>query len=110
MMHDEEPLADDAGLSRDERPSRSSRKRAALAAQKLGEALVHLKPAELDALGLPEELRSALAEARRLKSRAALARQRQYIGRLMRDVDPEPLERALAARPGSRAPRAKMPR
>ena len=110
MRHDEEPFADEDAAERAERPSRSARKRAALAAQKLGEALVHLKPVELDALGLPEELRAALAEARRLTSRAALARQRQYIGRLMRDVDPEPLERALAARPGSRAPRAKMPR
>ena len=56
------------------------------------------------------QTRAALAEARRLTSRAALARQRQYIGRLMRDVDPEPLERALAARSGARTPRAKMPR
>jgi ribosome-associated protein len=94
----------------EERPSRSARKRAALAAQKLGLALLGLKATELDALELPEELRTALAEARRLTSRAALARQRQYIGRLMRAVDPEPLERALAARPGQRPPRAKMPR
>jgi ribosome-associated protein len=110
MAREEDPFEEVEKLPRDERPSRSSRKRAALAAQKLGEALLQLKPAELDALGLPEELRAALAEARRLTSRAALARQRQYIGRLMRDVDPEPLERALAARPGTRLPRAKMPR
>jgi ribosome-associated protein len=110
MWQDQEPIEDAGEDERAERPSRSSRKRAALAAQKLGEALLQLKPVELDALGLPEELRAALAEARRLTSRAALARQRQYIGRLMRDVDPEPLERALAARPGTRLPRAKMPR
>jgi ribosomal 50S subunit-associated protein YjgA (DUF615 family) len=35
-------------------------------------------------------------EAQRLRSRAALARQRQYIGRLMREVEPEILERAEA--------------
>jgi ribosome-associated protein len=109
-MQDEGPIEDEAEPGRAERPSRSARKRAALAAQKLGESLLHLKPAELDALDLPDELRTALAEGQRLRSRAALARQRQYIGRLMRDVDPEPLERALAARQGSRAPRAKMPR
>jgi ribosome-associated protein len=110
MMRDEEPFEDAAEAARGERPSRSARKRAALAAQRLGVALLQLRPAELAVLELPEELRAALAEAHRLTGRAALARQRQYIGRLMRDVDPEPLERALAARAGSRPPRAKMPR
>ena len=32
-----------------------------------------------------------------MKSVQALSRQRQYIGRLMRDVDLEPLEKALEA-------------
>ena len=109
-MQDKEPLEDGAAAGHDERPSRSARKREALAAQKLGESLLGLKPVELDALDLPEELRAALAAARRLTSRAALARQRQYIGRLMRDVDPEPLERALATRQGPGTLRAKMPR
>jgi ribosome-associated protein len=108
MQHDDESAATEAG--RGERPSRSARKRAALAAQKLGVALLALRPEELDALDLPAELRTALDEARRLRSRAALARQRQYIGRLMRAVEPEPLERALAARAGARPARAKMPR
>ncbi|MCC7462129.1 MAG: DUF615 domain-containing protein [Gammaproteobacteria bacterium] len=109
-MQDEEPIENGAEDGRAERPSRSARKRVALAAQKLGESLLRLKPLELDALDLPEALRAALAEAQRLTSRSALARQRQYIGRLMRAVDPEPLERALAARQGQRPPRAKMPR
>jgi ribosome-associated protein len=106
-MHDQDHL-DDAEAERALRPSRSARKRAALAAQKLGVTLLALKPAELDALALPEELRAALEEARRLTSRAALARQRQYIGRLMRAVDPAPLERALAARSGQKPPRARI--
>jgi ribosome-associated protein len=108
MQDEKQSDAADAGW--EERPSRSARKRAALAAQRLGVTLLELRQVELDALDLPEELRAALTEARRLTSRAALARQRQYIGRLMRAVDPEPLERALAARAGARAPRAKMPR
>ena len=37
-------------------------------------------------------------EARRITSRAALVRQRQYIGKLMRGVDLEPIRAALAAR------------
>jgi len=67
-----------------------------------------MRPAQLRALQLPETLLEALLEAQRLRSRVALARQRQYIGRLMREVDAEPLERALAE--FSRSGDAKMPR
>ncbi len=79
-------------------PSKSARKRAAHAAQDLGEALIGLPDAELDALGLPERLRDAIALARTITSRAGLSRQRQYIGKLMRDLDLAPIEAALAAR------------
>ena len=81
-----------------ERPSKSARKRAAHAAQDLGEALIGLPDGELDALALPEELAAAVREARRITSRAGAARQRQYIGKLMRGLDPEPIRAALAAR------------
>lgn len=81
-----------------ERPSKSERKRAAHAAQDLGEALIRLRDAELDALGLPERLTEAVREARRITSRAAGARQRQYIGKLMRETDLEPIRATLAAR------------
>lgn len=81
-----------------ERPSKSQRKRDAHAAQDLGEELIRLRDAELDALGLPERLSDAIREARRIRSRAGGARQRQYIGKLMREIDPEPIRTALAAR------------
>lgn len=81
--------------------SRSERKRRAEALQKLGVRLTELRPAQLDSLQLPAELVSAIEEARRLRSRAALARQRQYIGRLMRELDTEVAERVLAAVTGS---------
>ncbi|HEV2229740.1 MAG TPA: ribosome biogenesis factor YjgA [Steroidobacteraceae bacterium] len=80
------------------RPSKSARKRAAHAAQDLGEALIGLPDGELDALALPEELVAAVRAARRITSRAGGARQRQYIGKLMRALDPEPIRAALAAR------------
>ena len=80
------------------RPSKSARKRAAHAAQDLGEALIRLRDPELDALDLPERLREAVRAARHIKSRAGGARQRQYIGKLMREVDVEPIRAALAAR------------
>ena len=78
-----------------DRPSRSARKRAAEYMQKLGVRLVNLRESQLDALELPEELRTALREARRLRGQSALARQHQYIGRLMRALDPTPIEAAL---------------
>jgi ribosome-associated protein len=79
-------------------PSKSSRKRAAHAAQDLGEELIRMRDSELDSLDLPESLVDAVREARRITSRGGLARQRQYIGKLMRDVDPEPIHAFLASR------------
>jgi len=90
-MTDEDP-------SEDLRPSKSARKRAAHAAQDLGETLIALRDAELNALGLPERLHDAIVLARTIRSRAGLARQRQYIGKLMRDMDLQPIEVALAAK------------
>jgi ribosome-associated protein len=91
-----------------ERPSRSARKRAAEALQKLGVRLLELKDTELLALTLPEELLAAVREARRLKRGPAQARQRQYIGKLMRDVDPLPIEHALALRNSNPLHRVKV--
>jgi len=82
----------------DARPSKSARKREALAAQRLGEELIGLTDADLDALALPELLVDAIREARAIRSRGAGARQRQYIGRLMRAVDVPSVRGALAER------------
>ncbi|HVN45814.1 MAG TPA: ribosome biogenesis factor YjgA [Steroidobacteraceae bacterium] len=87
----------------DGRPSKSARKRAAHAAQDLGEQLLRLPDAELATLELPERLLEALRAARRINSRAAAVRQRQYIGKLMRQIDPAPIRAALAARSASDA-------
>jgi ribosome-associated protein len=94
----------------DERPSRSARKRAAESLQALGVRLIHIRDAELDALQLPEELRDAIRTAKRMGNTPAQARQRQYIGRLMRQLDPAPIEQALALREFNPLHRAKMPR
>jgi ribosome-associated protein len=79
-------------------PSKSSRKRAAHAAQDLGEELLRMRDSELASLNLPETLVDAVHEARRITARGGLARQRQYIGKLMRDVDPEPIRAFLTSR------------
>ncbi len=79
-------------------PSKSARKRAAHAAQDLGEELIRMRASDLDSLNLPETLVDAVREARRITSRGGLARQRQYIGKLMRDTDLEPIRAFLASR------------
>jgi len=91
----------------EDRPSKSERKRAAHAMQKLGEDLVLRDDAELRSLDLPEALTAAIQEARRLRSRAALARQRQYIGKLMRTIDATAIRSVLAARAQRRAASAR---
>jgi ribosome-associated protein len=79
------------------RPSKSARKREAAAAQDLGTKLIALKESDLAALDLPEKLLDAILLAKRITARGGLARQRQYIGKLMRDIDTAPIEAALNA-------------
>jgi len=76
--------------------SRTQVKREMEARQALGERLIELPEARVERLGLPGELLEAIRLARRLTKRGALRRQRQYIGVLMRSLDIEPIERALA--------------
>ena len=86
MQHEDEPY---------ERPSKSAAKREAQALQELGEALIALPGAQLDALPLPEILRDAVLAARRISSRGALVRQRQLIGKIMRKIDVTPIREAI---------------
>jgi ribosome-associated protein len=86
-----------------ERPSKSQRKRDMHALQEMGAALVELSPERLGRIEMPEDLRSAIREAQRLTRHEARRRQLQYIGRLMRDVDPAPIREALDAVKGASA-------
>jgi ribosome-associated protein len=80
-----------------ERPSKSAAKREAQGLQDLGEALIGLPDEQLDALPLPERLRDAVLAARRITSHGARLRQHQFIGKLMRKVDVEPIRAAIEA-------------
>jgi len=80
---------------KDEKPSKTRRKKEMLALQSLGEALVDLSPEQLDDIDMPDSLRDAVLEARRITKHEARRRQMQYIGRLMRDVDPAPIRAKL---------------
>lgn len=80
----------------DEAPvSKSQRKREAHALQALGESLVKLNKSALAQIPLPDDLRNAIDEARRLHQHGALKRQLQYIGKLMRQCDVEPIRTAF---------------
>jgi ribosome-associated protein len=89
---------DDSGESEEQRLSKSARKREAASLQELGVQLSALPDQEIKALGLPETLFIALRDLRRLPSHGAQVRQRQYIGKLMRSIDPEPVLVKLAER------------
>ena len=72
--------------------SKSQRKRDADAAQKLGKDILALSHDDQKSMDLPESLSDALDEARRIKKNSALKRQLQYIGKLMRTIDVEPIQ------------------
>ena len=82
--------------------SKSERKRESLALQELGERLIALSEPDLATLSLDDNLHQAIRDAASIKSRGALRRQKQLIGKLMHGVDPEPIEAALARPPGER--------
>jgi ribosome-associated protein len=89
MANDED--IDAGGESTEYRPSKSSRKREAESLQELGVKLAALSDKEISELDLPEKLIVALRDLRRLPTHGAQLRQRQYIGKLMRSIDPEPV-------------------
>ena len=74
--------------------SKTEMKRDMEALQKIGEELVELKPNALAKIPLDDDLRDAIQDAQRFKTEAR-RRQLQYIGKLMRQVDVEPIQAAL---------------
>ena len=83
--------------------SKTQRKNEMLELQALGAALVELSDSQLAQFPLDAPLREAVLEAKRIKSHGAKKRQMQYIGRLMRDADAEPIRARLAALEGGSA-------
>lgn len=78
-----------------EKPSKTQRKKDMIFLQKLGETLVGLSESQLAKIPLPDDLLESIYLVRSLKSHGAKRRQLQYIGRLMREIDPEPIQKAL---------------
>ena len=76
--------------------SKTRRKREMHELQALGAALAALPESQLEEMQLGEDLLEALLEAKRMKSHEAKRRQMQYIGRLMRELDPALIRSRLA--------------
>lgn len=90
-------------------PSKSALKREMTARQALGEALCELSATELAAMAIEDPaLLEAINESHRIHSRSALKRHRQYIGKLMRGIDPEPIRATLDAMHQRRSGKAQV--
>jgi ribosome-associated protein len=91
-------MADDDTIDGDGIPSKSARKREMTARQELGEALCGLSERELARIPIEDEdLLAAIHESQRIRHHSAQRRHRQFIGKLMRRIDPAPLQAALDA-------------
>ncbi|MEJ2361662.1 MAG: ribosome biogenesis factor YjgA [Gammaproteobacteria bacterium] len=81
------------------RKSKQQQKREAEAAQALGKDIVELPVAQfrqvLEKLELPEKLHDAMVQCRDMKAREARRRQLQFIGKLMRDIELEPVHEVM---------------
>ena len=86
--------------------SKTKRKKEMHELQALGVALVELPESQLAAMQIADELREAVLEAKRIKSHEGKRRQLQYVGRLMREVDPAPIRAQLDALTGHSAQEA----
>ncbi|RMG56208.1 MAG: DUF615 domain-containing protein, partial [Gammaproteobacteria bacterium] len=80
-----------------EEKSKSQLKREAHALQALGEALVALPLKQLEQIPMEDSLREAVMDCRAITQRGARKRQLQYIGKLMRGIDAQPIQSALEA-------------
>ena len=89
---DAEPL-----LAWQTRPSKTRRKKDSHDLQDLGLALVELPDNRLVDLPMDEILLDAIRQYRGTRTHEGRRRQMQYIGKLMRHTDPEPLREAVAA-------------
>lgn len=79
------------------RVSKTQAKKASHDLQDLGEAVVALPAERLKDLALDEGLMYAIEQFKKTKTHEGRRRQMQYIGKLMRRTDPEPMQEAVAA-------------
>ncbi len=89
-------LSHQADSDADLPPSKTQLKAEADAQQALGVRLTELSKDKLLKLNLPEEVFEAVLESRKITANGAIRRHRQYLGRLMREIDTAPIVEQLA--------------
>lgn len=92
----EAELAKEATPEADLPPSKTRLKAEADAQQALGVRLTELPKDKLLKLNLPEDLFEAILESKKITANGAIRRHRQYLGKLMRDIDTAPIAEQLA--------------
>lgn len=78
--------------------SKSQRKRELQALKELGIRLLDFSDDSLRQLDLPEKLLGALLTAKKITSNVARKRQLAYVGKLMKEIDPAPIQAIVQAR------------
>ncbi|HSI38053.1 MAG TPA: ribosome biogenesis factor YjgA [Methylotenera sp.] len=89
-------LINDTDLEADLPPSKTKLKAEADAQQALGVRLSELPKDKLEKLNLPEALHTAVLDTKKITANGAIRRHRQYLGRLMREIDTAPIVEQLA--------------
>ena len=89
-------LSEELGLEDDLPPSKTRLKAEADAQQAIGVRLCELPKDKLLKLNLPESLYAAVLESKRITANGAIRRHRQYLGKLMREIDTAPIVEQLA--------------
>ena len=79
----------------EERPSKTRLKQASHELQDLGAAVVALPDDRLDGLAIAEQLLDAIRQYKKTRTHEGRRRQMQYIGKLMRVHDVEPIRQAV---------------
>ncbi|NOR73200.1 MAG: DUF615 domain-containing protein [Mariprofundaceae bacterium] len=93
-MYDSEELEEEGS----HRPNKSQLKREADALFELGKRLVELEKSTLQSLELPNELASAVDAAKEIRSNNALKRQFKLIGKMLRSIETEGLQKVIEDR------------
>src|SRR3954470_17685045 len=93
----DDDVAHESDEATPERPSKTQLKKESHELQDLGAALVEMPDDRLASLDMDESLRDAIREYKHTRSHEGRRRQMQYIGKLMRRADIEPLREAVAA-------------
>ena len=79
-----------------ERPSKTALKKQAHDLQSLGDELAQLPPHQLLGIPMSDRLRDSIQALQATRSHEGRRRQRQYVGKLMRNEEVEPLREGLA--------------